>query len=454
MGGLGLQADDAGVLAWQLVLASLRRAVLGLVDEFHPLLRRQPEDAEALPDEIALLLTETPLGVDDTLLCASWKLPLLKALEPALARWLTAFGVEEGSAAVIAARLPRRFGLAMWDEWAAHPQTYKPLFDAVMGPIQRPPDLDDLRRRYLDYISDTYRYLDLKGLPGFIEAVEKAAGLRLREVFTAIQATLDGPAGETWERVLDKPPKFDLESPGAESPGGLRRRSLDPLPPDSSALVLLGDPGAGKSTLLKHLALSVIRDEVAPLPILVPLSAYAEAMRAEPQPLRTFLSVYQGTRRDSLGDLTPLFEHAIERGRALVLLDGLDEVQTDPGSLVKRVEDFVREIVPAVDADPEPSAIPPATASSSPAASSATENTLSPIRVGLRLRSATGAGTASASLPSAGPAPWNWPLPADTRRRRSSRGRRPSATSCWHQSLPIRRSSSLLATRCWRPSSR
>jgi predicted NACHT family NTPase len=275
-------------------------------------------------------------------------------------------------AKAIAARLPRRFGLCVWDEWAAHPDTYRPLFDAVMAPIQRPPDLDALRQAYLDYLSDSYRYLDLKGLPGFVEAVEKAAGLELGKVYTAIHARIDRPAGETWDRRLRQARNAaEAEARADESSGGSRRRSgtrqteqtnlrtFEPLPPAFPALVLLGDPGAGKSTLLKHLALTAIRDELAPLPILVPLSAYAEALRTEPQPLRTFLAAYQATRRASLGDLAPLFEHAIERGRALVLLDGLDEVQTDRGALVKRVEDFVREIVPAVDADPQRSPIPP-----------------------------------------------------------------------------------------------
>ncbi len=70
IGGLGLKADDAGVLAWRLVLTALRRAVLGLVDECRSLLRPafldvvedgrplllrqlcQLERANALPDEI------------------------------------------------------------------------------------------------------------------------------------------------------------------------------------------------------------------------------------------------------------------------------------------------------------------------------------------------------------------------------------------------------------------
>jgi formylglycine-generating enzyme required for sulfatase activity len=377
IGGLGLKADAAGALAWRLVLTALRRALLGLVPEHHRLLAHKPkDDAAKLPDEIELILADTELRVDETLLTASWRLPLLKALEPAFVRWLRAFGVDQDRSARIAARLPQRFGLALWDEWAAHPDTYRPLFDAVMVPIQRPPDLDALRQIYLDYLSDSYRYLDLKGLPGFVEAVEKAAGLELGQVYTALHARVERPAGDTWDRPAGDvqlwiaedradaahadPLRFiEADTSRQQAADQQRRVPLDALPAASHALVLLGDPGAGKSTLLKHLALSATRDDLAPLPILIPLSAYAEALRLVPQPLRTFLAAYQAGRRESLGNLRPLFEHAIERGRALVLLDGLDEVQTDRGALVKRTEDFVREIIPAVDADPQRSAIPP-----------------------------------------------------------------------------------------------
>lgn len=377
IGGLGLKADNAGALAWRLVLTALRRALLGLVAEHHSLLAHKPKDeVDKLLDKFELILADTELRVDETLLTDSWRLPLLKALEPAFVRWLMAFGVGRDRSAIIAARLPQRFGLALWDEWAAHPDTYRPLFDAVMVPIQRPPDLYALRRTYLDYLSDSYRYLDLKGLPGFVEAVEKAAGLELGQVYTAIHARLDRPAGDTWDRPAgdvrlwiaeDRANaahadqlRFPEADTGRQQAADRQRRvPLDALLAASPAVVLLGDPGAGKSTLLKHLALSAIRHDLAPLPILIPLSAYAEALRHEPQPLRTFLAAYQAGRRESLGNLRPLFEHAIERGRALVLLDGLDEVQTDRGALVKRTEDFVREIVPAVDADPQRSTIPP-----------------------------------------------------------------------------------------------
>ncbi|MGB5735375.1 MAG: SUMF1/EgtB/PvdO family nonheme iron enzyme [Thiohalocapsa sp.] len=55
-----------------------------------------------------------------------------------------AYGVRgyKDRAVAIAARLPQRFGLALWNEWAAHPSTYRPLFDAVgaLGIVRQSPD--------------------------------------------------------------------------------------------------------------------------------------------------------------------------------------------------------------------------------------------------------------------------------------------------------------------------
>jgi formylglycine-generating enzyme required for sulfatase activity len=111
------------------------------------------------------------------------------------------------------------------------------------------------------------------------------------------------------------------------------------------ALVILGDPGSGKSTLLKHFALNVARnfDREKRLPILLPLAAYAQALQAHPQlSLRDFLPEFYKRLQEFPQNPAPLFYEALENGKALVLLDGLDEVH-DPSErshVVYHVKNF------------------------------------------------------------------------------------------------------------------
>jgi predicted NACHT family NTPase len=111
---------------------------------------------------------------------------------------------------------------------------------------------------------------------------------------------------------------------------------------DQACVVVIGDPGSGKSTLLKHLALRLAAEDNAPLPILVPLNAYADSLSKADRSLQQFLP-------DHFADfgimgLGPLFDHALASGAAVILLDGLDEVQRDRPNLVAKVEAFAHEV--------------------------------------------------------------------------------------------------------------
>jgi len=214
------------------------------------------------------------------------------------------------------------------------------------------PDLDQLRKDYLAYLREAYQYLDFKGLP----QVDKIAQqLPLDAVYVPLRARPDVPEGETWLRVAGRRLEADA-LPETPEPALLVRTTKgatgEPVPVDEAvaaapALVILGDPGAGKSTLLKVLTLALAREPEGPLPILVQLNAYAEALRREECNLHDFLIRYFATRQHCLNDLGPLFDAALRAGQAVVLLDGLDEVQTKRGFLTGLVQDFAAEHIPA-----------------------------------------------------------------------------------------------------------
>jgi len=212
------------------------------------------------------------------------------------------------------------------------------------------PDLAQLRADYLAYLREAYQYLDFKGLP----QVEKIAQqLPLDAVYVPLRARPETPAGETWLRVAGRA-IHAAETPETPELVALAERG-QPVEPvladaalaDAPGLVLLGDPGAGKSTLLKVIALALAREPEGPLPILVPLNAYADTLAHGDCNLHDFLVNYFATRQHCLRDLGPLFDAALQAGQAVILLDGLDEVQANRGFLVRLVQDFAAEHIPA-----------------------------------------------------------------------------------------------------------
>ncbi len=90
--------------------------------------------------------------------------------------------------------------------------------------------------------------------------------------------------------------------------------------------VLLGDPGAGKTTLLRHLAATLARQEDRPW---VPLYESLPRLVREGRPLLDRMVRHLELAGHPAQGLKAALEREAERGRLLVLLDGLDEVPQD-----------------------------------------------------------------------------------------------------------------------------
>ncbi|MFN3762511.1 MAG: NACHT domain-containing protein, partial [Anaerolineae bacterium] len=220
--------------------------------------------------------------------------------------------------------------------------------------LSLPAPLEALRRRYLEYIVAAYRWLDLRGLM----QVRNLVRLPLAQVYTPLSAV------EEEARLAPEPSPPSPEAPRAESTfyrGMVTRRvKVDQALREHRRIVLLGDPGSGKSTFLRYVALAcaegpeAARERLglddAPLPVLVPLAAYVLSVRrpssevhSPSSGLADFLPRYfQGL---GLPDLGPLFAHCLEEGRAILLLDGLDEVTSADER--RMVADAVRALAAA-----------------------------------------------------------------------------------------------------------
>jgi formylglycine-generating enzyme required for sulfatase activity/energy-coupling factor transporter ATP-binding protein EcfA2 len=216
------------------------------------------------------------------------------------------------------------------------------------APFVPPPDLEALRADYLAYLRASYRHLDIKGI---MQVQRVVPAIPLAAVYVPLKARPQRPdASESWARVAGR----RLGLPGEElPPEALAGQSASPLPVEVAlknepAVVVLGDPGAGKSTLLKVMALAMAERPDGPLPILLPLNAYARRLLGQGEVnLCDFTGEYYASRQKKLAGMGALFQAALRAGQAMLLLDGLDEVQVERRFVVRLVQDCVAEWVPS-----------------------------------------------------------------------------------------------------------
>ncbi|HEX4954187.1 MAG TPA: SUMF1/EgtB/PvdO family nonheme iron enzyme [Thermoanaerobaculia bacterium] len=204
-------------------------------------------------------------------------------------------------------------------------------------------NLVEVTARYLEVLFELFCYLDFRGM-GVDDSVPLQ--LALLDTYVPLSARPCLPEGETWDRSARLAGRGETaEELEALRPG--QPQHLLELLRAHDGLVVLGDPGSGKSTFLKFLALMLAtgREEELGLgprvPFLLPISAFAEELGRGTCPLEDCLVRHYQSR--GLGqDLGALVTAALAEGRALVLLDGLDEVK-DPDrrlEVANRVKDF------------------------------------------------------------------------------------------------------------------
>ncbi|MBI1877712.1 MAG: NACHT domain-containing protein [Chloroflexi bacterium] len=132
--------------------------------------------------------------------------------------------------------------------------------------------------------------------------------------------------------LLDKPTalrRFDMEQLKALAAEGEalqlygERRSALRLALEEKRLFILGKPGAGKTTFLKYVALQAANGKINKIPIFVSLKEWADSgLELMPFLVRQFEIC-------AFPEAQPFIEHLLNAGQAIVLFDGLDEVNQE-----------------------------------------------------------------------------------------------------------------------------
>ena len=196
--------------------------------------------------------------------------------------------------------------------------------------IHHSPTLDEKEavKQYLRNLFNSHRYLNFRGM-----GVDDRLPLKfsLLEVYVPLLACQELPEGETWDRV--EVGGRELKDAEGNSIRMSEPRQVIDILQEHSGLVILGDPGSGKTTFLKYLALMFASAKGEELglgerfPVLVPLSAYANALsKGDRLRLDDFIADYYHEMGSDL-QIADLMKKALSAGAALILFDGLDEVK-------------------------------------------------------------------------------------------------------------------------------
>jgi predicted NACHT family NTPase len=132
---------------------------------------------------------------------------------------------------------------------------------------------------------------------------------------------------------------------------------------DTPYTLILGDPGAGKSTLLDYLTIEYTRPTTSTKSRFSPISLLKPLRRRSPTSCPIYISLRRcaPANRTLLDDILDpnteilpqavheqmsknFIRRSVERGRAMLLLDGLDEVASEDvyRTVIKKINDFIQ----------------------------------------------------------------------------------------------------------------
>ncbi len=226
---------------------------------------------------------------------------------------------------------------------------------------------------YLDHLIE--RNTDL--YPRGVMQTVRQVSLRLDEVYVSLKAERELRGRERLHQLAHYEDLEDLwQGPGgrrlpeafverlADAPRKEEAELYDAVR-EHARMVVLGDPGAGKTTLLRFLALQFARayqDDQANvtdtegraygatrLPVFFRVADFADAFAKDRNlKLRNFLAVPFENVPVAPAALQAALLEALQQGRALLLLDGLDEVidTGDRAQIAGEIEAFVAALHP------------------------------------------------------------------------------------------------------------
>lgn len=178
-------------------------------------------------------------------------------------------------------------------------------------------------------------YAELFRRVGFVRILGRMEAEPLENVFTHVNV-MDKLTAEQWYDIARLTAEFNPRDFGRLE--RVRRIAGDEAVAEFPKLFILGKPGAGKTTFLKHTALRAIKHEIKKVPLFVTLKELSDTGMAIVPFMTHQLTVHRFPEPEAF------LERLLEKGDALVLFDGLDEVNLADNKrdeMIRQVNDFV-----------------------------------------------------------------------------------------------------------------
>ena len=177
-------------------------------------------------------------------------------------------------------------------------------------------------------------------LYGTMQVLGQPRPVSLEGIYTAV-SLLDRPTALTRYTVEEMQADFTRRGrPRFHTFGKEKRRDGLDIVKGGDNLFILGRPGAGKTTFLKHVALRGVCGDLGRVPIFVGLKQLSDSG------LSVFDYVVNEFEVCDFPDATAYLHWLLKAGKAILLFDGLDEVNVaddERKRLIRDVENFTRQ---------------------------------------------------------------------------------------------------------------